>query len=161
MYAIFFFGYFQLSDDIYGSDWLSFALPHEKSSSNYLGKKKEYDGCKMFKNVHEAKPLNFESCIADNFITNETESCKKYIFDNTYFDETLTTKFDLVCDNEHYRSLLGTIMILGLLVGSITGGRLGDQFGRKKAIFGSIALTIPTLIGSGYVHSYNGKYLPT
>ena len=105
--------------------------------------------------------MNFEVCNEENFSTNKTESCQEYIYDNTYFDETVATKFDLVCDNEHYRSLLGTIMILGLLVGSITGGRLGDQFGRKKAIFGSIALTIPTLIGSGYVHSYNGKYLPT
>ena len=48
-------------------------------------------------------------------------------------------------------------MILGLLVGSIVGGHLGDHFGRKKAIFGSIALTVPVIIGSGYVNDYNGK----
>ena len=52
---------------------------------------------------------------------------------------------------------MGTILILGLLVGSIIGGHLGDHFGRKKAIFGSIALTVPVLIGSGYVNNYNGK----
>ena len=52
---------------------------------------------------------------------------------------------------------MGTILILGLLVGSIIGGHLGDHFGRKKAIFGSIALTVPVIIGSGYVNDYNGK----
>ena len=52
---------------------------------------------------------------------------------------------------------MGTILILGLLVGSIIGGHVGDHFGRKKAIFGSIALTVPVIIGSGYVNDYNGK----
>ena len=52
---------------------------------------------------------------------------------------------------------MGTVLILGLLVGSIIGGHIGDHFGRKKAIFGSIALTVPVIIGSGYVNDYNGK----
>jgi len=148
----------KLSDDLYGSDWLSFALPQEESSSNYLGGKHDYDGCKMFKMDHNPKPLNSDSdsiCMKENFNINVTEPCQEYIYDNTYFDETLSIKFDLVCDNEHYRSLLGTILILGLLVGSIIGGHLGDHFGRKKAIFGSIALTVPVIIGSGYVNDYN------
>ena len=69
----------------------------------------------------------------------------------------MSTKFDLVCDNEHLRSLLGTVLILGLLFGSIIGGALGDKFGRKKAIFGAIAFTIPVLFGSGFVNDYNGR----
>ena len=103
--------------------------------------------------------MNFDVCTEENFDTNNTEKCQEYVYDNTYFDETLAIKFDLVCENEYYRNLLGTILIFGLLVGSLVGGRLGDIFGRKKTGFGSIALTIPVLLGSGYFNSYSGKFL--
>ena len=97
------------------------------------------------------------TCIEQNFNTNKTEVCKSYVYDDTYFDETLTTKFDLVCNNEYYRNLLGTIMIFALMVGSLIGGRIGDKFGRKKAFFCATAVSIPALIGSGYIDSYIGK----
>ena len=76
----------------------------KSNPSNYLGGKHDYDGCKMFKMDHDSKPLNSDSiCMKENFNKNVTEPCQEYIYDNTYFDETLSIKFDLVCDNEHYR----------------------------------------------------------
>ena len=61
----------------------------------------------MFKMDHNPKPLNSDSiCMKENFNINVTEPCQEYIYDNTYFDETLSIKFDLVCDNEHYRYVL-------------------------------------------------------
>ena len=144
---------------MYSPSWLNFTLPSEESSTNYLGSKKAYDGCKMFSLENSENPLiSSEVCIEENFSTNETESCEEYIYDNTYFDETVASKFDLVCDNESYRNLLGTMLILGLLVGSLIGGTMGDKFGRKKATFAAVALTIPLTVGSCYVNSYNGKF---
>ena len=96
-------------------------------------------------------------CLPQFFDQNKTVPCTEFIFDNLYFDETLATKLDLVCGNESYRSLLGTILILGLLFGSLLGGRLGDQFGRKKACFLAITLIVPVTITAGRVNSYNGK----
>ena len=72
----------------------------------------------MFSLENSGNPLiSSEVCIEENFSINETESCEEYIYDNTYFDETVASKFDLVCDNESYRNLLETMLILGLLVG--------------------------------------------
>ena len=71
----FYTNFFQLSNDLYGSEFLSFALPQEKSSSNYLGEKQKYDGCKMYKMDASANPLNSDVCIKENFDTNETEPC--------------------------------------------------------------------------------------
>ena len=67
---------------------------------------------------HDSKPLNSDICMKENFNKNVTEPCQEYIYDNTYFDETLSIKFDLVCDEESKRRLLGTLMMLGLLIGS-------------------------------------------
>ena len=62
----------------------------------------------------------------------------------------------MVCENAHYKSLLGTLLIIALLFGSLAGGRLGDMFGRKKMYFISNGLTVPIVVGLGYVQSYEG-----
>ena len=85
-----------------------------------------------------------------------TISCNKYIYDNTYFDETVVTKFDLICDNEYKKSFLGTVLIMGLLFGSLLGGFIGDKFGRKTANFLALAAIVPFTIGAGHVQSYEG-----
>ena len=83
--------------------------------------------------------------------------CTEFIYDNTYFDETLSTKLNLVCENEHYRSLLGTLLIIALLFGSLIGGKLGDKFGRMKMFFIANAINVPVVIGLGYVQNYASK----
>ena len=69
---------------------------------------------------------------------------------NTYFDETVVTKFDLICDNEYKKSFLGTVLIMGLLFGSLLGGFIGDKFGRKTANFLALAAIVPFTIGAGH-----------
>lgn len=103
------------------------------------------------------KPTS-ESCSLESFNQSDTIQCTDYIYDNTFFDETLSTKLNLVCENESYRSLLGTLLIIALLFGSLIGGRLGDKLGRKKTFFLSSALTVPVVIGMGYVQNYASKY---
>ena len=42
------------------------------------------------------------------------------------FEETLTTKFNLVCDNVEKRHFIGSVMMLGLTIGSLLGGPLSE-----------------------------------
>ena len=121
--------------------------------------KNKYDGCEMYKNLNNTIAIEENSCAPQYFNPLETEYCKEYIYDNTFFDETLSTKFNLVCGNEYYRNLLGTIMIVGLFFGSLIGGKLGDQFGRIKMTFILSALEGLFGIALGYVQSYTGNYL--
>ena len=144
---------------IHNETWLSYVLPEEKSSSNYLADFKDYDGCKMFQTVDKINPnlASQETCTETDFNPNKTQQCTEYIYDNEYFDETLVTKFDLVCDKEYQKSLLRTLLILGLLFGSLIGGRMGDQMGRKKSMFIAVALITPSCIIGGYVDNYASK----
>ena len=122
--------------------------------------KNPYDGCKRFNATYapdEGAPLPPQLITCDaNFYSNETIPCTEYVFDDFYFDETVSTKFDLVCENEYKKNLLGTILILGLLFGSFIGGFVGDKFGRKKAFLLAILLTVPSTIIAGHVNSYEG-----
>ena len=139
--------FFQVTSNIFESEWSDFAIPKKQSSTNFLAEKEEFDSCQMFKTISS-------DCQPEAFSTNETETCQEFVYDNAYFSETLVTKLDLVCDQAHLKKLLGTILILGLLVGSIIGGRIGDQIGRKMASFLSYLVIIPSVIIAGFVNSY-------
>ena len=61
-------------------------------------------------------------------------------------------KFLQVCEaGENKRLLLSTFMMLGLLVGSPIGGRLGDRFGRKPVMVGALVnlfISCPIILSS-------------
>jgi hypothetical protein len=48
------------------------------------------------------------------------------VYDRSEFESTLTTELDLVCDDVGRRHLLGSAMMLGLTLGSLIGGPLGE-----------------------------------
>jgi OCT family organic cation transporter-like MFS transporter 4/5 len=149
----------KVTSNIYDPEWLEFAIPKEISSSNLFSSLNKYDGCTQFIGKNEINPnVIATTCFPEDFSDNQTKKCEEFIYDNTYFDETLTTKLDLVCDHEGLNSLLGTILIIGLLFGSLIGGQIGDRFGRKMSCFAAIAIIVPMTIGAGHVESYNGIY---
>ena len=45
-------------------------------------------------------------------------------------------------------------MMLGLLVGSFVGGRLGDAYGRKPVMFGALAILVPSVVAGGIYPNY-------
>ena len=104
---------------------------------------------------------NLQSCSAKMFDQNidRIVPCEDYIYDNTYFDETLATNLDLVCDKESLVGWLGTIQILAAIFGAILGGKLGDKFGRKNACFIAILILAPAVSFGGFVTSYHGEYV--
>ena len=145
----------QMSADIYSNTtWLNFAIPPETSSSNFLGEHKKFDGCTMYA-IHDN--AGDQSCNSGLFDHDKISPCNEYIYENTYFDETLATNFNLVCDKESLVGLLGTIQIIANVFGSILGGKLGDRFGRKKTCFVAILVLAPVVTSAGFVTSYYGK----
>jgi hypothetical protein len=65
-------------------------------------------------------------CISKAFDTSRKVNCSKYVYDTSEFKETLTTELDLVCDKVDQRHALGSIMMLGLMTGSLLGGPLSN-----------------------------------
>ena len=82
-----------------------------------------FDPCQMYDVINETKL----TCAASSFDNSSIIKCNKFVYETFEFTETLTTKLNLVCDNESKRRLLGTLMMLGLLLGSLVGGRLPDR----------------------------------
>ena len=90
-------------------EWYTvFALPPKESSSDMLMETSEYDPCHMLPIV-----ANSTECNELVFDISNKVSCDQYVYDDSLFEETLTTSLDLVCENEYKRRLLSSFMVLG------------------------------------------------
>ncbi|KAM8857142.1 solute carrier family 22 member 4-like [Synchiropus picturatus] len=69
------------------------------------------------------------------------EGCKDgWTYDTQYFESTVVTQFNLVCEEQWKQPLTSLCYFLGGLVGCFASGQISDRFGRKPVIFGSIAI---------------------
>lgn len=53
--------------------------------------------------------------------------CPEYIYDRSVFEETIMTEWDLVCEKGKLANLSQTIIMFGILVGSMVFGSLADK----------------------------------
>ena len=75
-----------MSDNIYEADWLKYAVPSEKHSSNFLDSKNKYDGCSMYKPV--AGQFNPKKFIPRQFVPRQFIP-KKFIPSDSLSPETV------------------------------------------------------------------------
>lgn len=112
--------------------WVNFSIPHEAHSQGFLDTDTHINPCQVFIRSR------YQDCSKGSF-SSQRASCSGYVYDRSVYEETLATKLDLVCDGKWKEQLLGTIMMLGLMVGSVVGGWMGDRLGRKRTIIASFA----------------------
>ena len=59
-----------------------------------------------------------------------------------------------VCQQDGKRRFLSTIMLLGLIIGSLFGGYICDTYGRKKTMFVAVLIIIPSVMLGGFSPNY-------
>ncbi|XP_059153490.1 organic cation transporter protein-like [Physella acuta] len=88
--------------------------------------------------------------------------CNKWVYDDSLFQSTVVSKFDLVCEKKMSRSHARMILMGGLLLGAIgTGvvadfgtGVVADLIGRKLALMGMVALHAASAIGVAWADTF-------
>ncbi|XP_077974746.1 organic cation transporter protein-like [Styela clava] len=77
-----------------------------------------------------------------------------YIYDDTYFEETTVSEWDLICGRTTLDSLANSMYFVGVFIGSFIVGPMMDWFGRKMSIL--ILSVYSTIIGIilAFVPSY-------
>jgi hypothetical protein len=85
---------------------------------------------------------------------NETISCSKFVYDDTYFKDTRTIDWNLVCDDRYKASIAQTIYMLGVFTGAVTLGALADKIGRKKVFCWSATLQLILGVGVAFIPEY-------
>lgn len=97
------------------------------------------------------KPTSYEQCSFNTTTTppNATTYCSEYAFDHSFWETTIITEFDLVCEKKALPYLAKSIIFSGLALGSFVSGLVSDRFGRKKAIwFSSVTMLVAGILTS-------------
>ncbi|CAL1547500.1 unnamed protein product [Lymnaea stagnalis] len=72
-----------------------------------------------------------------------------YDYARDEYSSTITSDFDLVCENKYWRSTSRSVFFGGRLVGAIVFGQLSDRFGRRPMfLFGVLTLLIAGVVAS-------------
>ncbi|CAG9837467.1 unnamed protein product [Diabrotica balteata] len=90
--------------------------------------------------------LNSGSCKMVELESNKTIPCKfEYSYNNSMFNSTIISEWDLVCGRGHLIDLSQATLMLGVLIGNILFGILADRYGRKLIIM--FCITFQALFG--------------
>eukprot|EP00111_Clytia_hemisphaerica_P011559 TCONS_00033980-protein len=73
------------------------------------------------------------------------------VYGNT---NTITSEFGLICDKAAIPTLIKTMQMVGLVIGSAINGQLGDWIGRRKCIIGSFLLNISAIFIESFSTSW-------
>ena len=140
------------SNTAVAESWLAIAVPKTRHKFEFLRDIPAFSNCERFNHFNNTE--SNQLCSVNNFDYTETITCETYVYDQSVFKESLTTKLDLVCDNEYKVKLLGTSLMLGLLVGNVFAGVLIDKFGRQRVLLWSNIGIVPVIIAGGFIPNY-------
>ena len=82
------------------------------------------------------------------------EGCQEWAFDQSVFQSTASSEFNIVCDQAVLKALSNTFRMSGLLVGSFFFGWLSDKFGRVVSITASGIILVISQALNGLSNSY-------
>ncbi|XP_049904213.1 solute carrier family 22 member 4-like isoform X1 [Epinephelus moara] len=69
------------------------------------------------------------------------EGCKDgWSYSSEYYQSTVVSEFNLVCDDQWKQPLTSLVYFLGGLFGCFISGQISDRFGRKPVLFGALAM---------------------
>ncbi|GFN86182.1 organic cation transporter protein [Plakobranchus ocellatus] len=86
----------------------------------------------------------------------QTSCVNGFTYSKDEYKSTITSEFDLVCENKHWRTTSKSIFFGGRLVGALVFGQLSDRFGRRPMFFAGI-LTL--LIAGGVASAAPNMYV--
>lgn len=86
-----------------------------------------------------------------------TRACDSgWVYDTTYYDDTLVTQMNVVCDNAWKVSMAQCGFYIGSVVGNLLFGYIGDRWGRKKSFLLTIVVSVVGGIGAAFPVTYEG-----
>ena len=131
-------------------NWISISSPAINTKTEQMCQAEMLKEDEYFDPCHRYEIKNLNLCEEKSFNKSNIQRCEKFVYDKSIVEESLTTKFDLVCDLEYQQMMLGVMVMLGLMIGSPLGGLTSDKLGRKNAMIISVLVIVPTVMFAGY-----------
>ncbi|XP_075067343.1 solute carrier family 22 member 13-like [Mixophyes fleayi] len=136
------------------TDWILEKAPNltEEVQLNLTIPRNEYgsyEQCLMY------APVDWDIESIQRYGLNSTSVCQNgWMYDTSQQKSTLVTEFDLVCKRKEQTNISQSIYMLGLLIGSLIFGPLGDRIGRRPVILISVLLMLTFGVGAAFVTDF-------
>ncbi|CAD5112887.1 DgyrCDS2097 [Dimorphilus gyrociliatus] len=82
--------------------------------------------------------------------TSKILTCDSWTYSKEDFDETVATKYDLVCERAWLKSSIISFMTIGQMLGNMIIGHLADKFGRRKVIIMAFIVEFISFFGAAF-----------
>ncbi|KAB7499955.1 hypothetical protein Anas_11164 [Armadillidium nasatum] len=83
------------------------------------------------------------------------EKCTSWIYNDTYFENTLTSEFDLVCDDSYLRPVFHSVLTIGRFLGAPINGYLSDRYGRRTLMLITSLIAIISVLLTTLATNFN------
>ncbi|XP_067931131.1 organic cation transporter protein-like [Watersipora subatra] len=104
--------------------------------------------------INKWVPIDSENANNRSYKTcklNNSTACDGYVYSQELLINSITTDFDLVCENEIKTTISTSVYMAGVLAGAFFFGILSDWIGRKKTMLIALLLQGVTGLASGLV----------
>ena len=105
---------------------------HAKYLREYIPSTAKHRKCYMYEKTFQGKNLI---------------KCSKWVFNQTFYNTTISTEWNLVCDNLHLKAITQNAYIMGTS-GSFITGIMSDKLGRRTTMYSLILLMVVVLNGT-------------
>ncbi|OWF45912.1 organic cation transporter protein-like [Mizuhopecten yessoensis] len=110
----------------------------------------DYDQCHLYS--FDYNNVKFDN--SSRPINASLVKCHEWVYSDSVFEETFTSKFNIVCGDKHLTSLVKSLFFAGKLVGAILFGNLSDLLGRKITFCASLMMMFGLTFGMSWSSSY-------
>lgn len=90
-----------------------------------------------------------------SYNSNETVSCRKWEYDESFYVSTVRAEWDLVCDRDWLVSITKSIYMAGFLVSVLVFGQISDKIGRRPVIL----MCVIILLSSGVICAFSISFI--
>ncbi|XP_063703892.1 organic cation transporter 1-like [Culicoides brevitarsis] len=118
-------------------EWRERVLPTELDNKNKIS----VSHCKMY-DLTESEILELDSQGRLNNSNGRLINCWFYDYDETWYDQTVVSQENWVCDRALYVTNTFSFHRLGEVVGTFIFGQLSDKIGRRPIIISGILMTV-------------------
>ena len=84
-------------------------------------------------------PAETPQCHPSN---DNSSSCTRWVYDDSMYESTVVTEWDLVCGRKPLLSMLQSVLMIGGIAGALISGQLSDRFGRRPVFLPGMVLAV-------------------
>ncbi|XP_076043589.1 organic cation transporter protein-like [Oratosquilla oratoria] len=121
------------------------------NDSSFILSSSHYLNLSSLDNSSSANQCEVKTMTLEGDVT--TVKCTAWDYDNTTFTSTITSEYNMVCDDAIQRVIYQSVCVVGRMVGDVVSGFISDSIGRRRPTIVCLILYCIVTIASCWITS--------